>query len=225
MTKYGSLADQKGFIVIYPSSKKDNNCWDVASTKSLTHEGGGDSQGLANMVKYTINKYNADPSKVFVTGSSSGAMMTNVLCATYPDLFVAASGYSGVPAGCLAGSPGSSPTTADPQCANGQIVKTQQQWVDQVKGMYPGYKGCYPRIQVWHGTADNLVFYPNLGEQIKEWSGIHGVQFSGNVTDTPQAGYTKMVYGDGTKFTAYSAVGVGHTVPVHEDVDLAFFGI
>lgn len=91
--------------------------------------------------------------------------------------------------------------------------------------MYPGYNGSYPKIQVWHGTADTLVLYPNLNEEIKEWEGVLGVSFSKNVTSDPQTGYTQMVFGDGTKFLAYSAVGVGHTVPVHESVDLAWFGI
>jgi acetylxylan esterase len=61
--------------------RTDNNCWDVATTKTLTHEGGGDSTGLANMVKWAIAKYKADPAKVFITGSSSGCMMTNVMYA------------------------------------------------------------------------------------------------------------------------------------------------
>jgi acetylxylan esterase len=42
----------------------------------LKHNGGGDSNAIANMVSYALKKYNADPKKVFVTGSSSGAMMT-----------------------------------------------------------------------------------------------------------------------------------------------------
>jgi acetylxylan esterase len=42
----------------------------------LTHEGGGDSNTIANMVKWTLSEYKADAKKVFVTGSSSGAMMT-----------------------------------------------------------------------------------------------------------------------------------------------------
>lgn len=225
MTKYTSLSETYGFIAIFPSSPHDGNCWDVASNKSLTHEGGGDSNGLANMLKYTISTYKADTTKVFVTGSSSGGMMTNVMSVIYPDLVSAGSVYSGVAAGCLAGSPGSSPTSANPDCANGKIIKTAAEWVAQAKAMYPGFSGTYPRVQVWHGTVDTLVTYPNLGEEIKEWTGLQGVTFTRNNTNTPSSGYTQMVYGDGTKFTAYSAVGVGHTVPVHETVDLAWFGI
>jgi acetylxylan esterase len=69
------------------------------------------------------------------------------------------------------------------------------------------------------------VSYQNLKEEIKEWTGLEGVLFRRNITDSPEAGYTQMVYGiDGRKFRAFSAVGVGHTVPVHELWDLDFFG-
>jgi acetylxylan esterase len=73
---YAKLAEQYGFIVIYPSSPHSGTCWDVSSKATLTHNGGGDSNTIANMVKWTISQYKANASKVFVTGSSSGAMMT-----------------------------------------------------------------------------------------------------------------------------------------------------
>lgn len=75
-TPYKTLAEQYGFIVIYPSSPHQGTCWDVSSKQTLTHEGGGDSNTIANMVKWTLKEYKANASKVFVTGSSSGAMMT-----------------------------------------------------------------------------------------------------------------------------------------------------
>lgn len=73
---YAQLADQKGFIVIYPESPYSGTCWDVSSRAALTHNGGGDSNSIANMVTYALKQYNGDATKVFVTGSSSGAMMT-----------------------------------------------------------------------------------------------------------------------------------------------------
>lgn len=73
---YAQLADQYGFIVIYPESPYEGTCWDVSSSSALSHNGGGDSNSIANMVSYTLDKYNGDASQVFVTGSSSGAMMT-----------------------------------------------------------------------------------------------------------------------------------------------------
>lgn len=75
-TKYGQLAEQYGYVLVMGQTPTDGACWDVSSTQSLTHDGGSDSTGLANMVRYALKQYNGDTSKVYVTGESSGAMMT-----------------------------------------------------------------------------------------------------------------------------------------------------
>ncbi|WP_375372777.1 PHB depolymerase family esterase [Micromonospora sp. S-DT3-3-22] len=51
-TSYASLADRYGFVVIYPSAPSSDGCWDVHSTASLSHNGGGDSLGIVSMVNY-----------------------------------------------------------------------------------------------------------------------------------------------------------------------------
>jgi hypothetical protein len=66
--KQGS--DAKGYVTVWPSSTTE--CWDVSSKSSLSHNGGGDSNAIANMITYAIDKYEIDPKKVFVTGGSSG---------------------------------------------------------------------------------------------------------------------------------------------------------
>ena len=191
----------------------------------MIHDGGGDSEGLANMVRYATKTYNADPKRVFVTGSSSGCAMTTIMCAAYPDLIAAGSCYSGAAAGCLAGSEGFSPLTADPACGSGEVRKTGQEWASIARAMYPGYTGAYPRMQTWHGTTDSIANYANLAEEIKQWTTLLNVTFTRNETDTPEKGYTQMRFGDGTQFMAYSVEGVGHTVPVHESDDLKWFGL
>ncbi|RDL36110.1 uncharacterized protein BP5553_06722 [Venustampulla echinocandica] len=227
-TQYANLADQKGFIVIYPNSPSSGGCWDVASTASLTHNGGGDSKTIANMVDYAVQNYGGDADKVFATGSSSGAMMTNVLAGAYPDIFKAGSSYSGVPDGCFY-VPGATAGQATPgwnnECSGGRSVKTAQQWGDLTRSYYPGYNGTRTRMLIWHGTADNTLSYPNFAEALKQWSNVLDVPFTNDVANNPQSGYTKKVYGDGTKLIGYSGQGVGHTVPVHESVDLAWFGL
>ena len=75
-TGYAQLSEQHNFIVIYPESPYEGSCWDVSSDATLTHDGGGDSQGIASMVQYVLDTYDADASSVFAVGSSSGAMMT-----------------------------------------------------------------------------------------------------------------------------------------------------
>ena len=82
---YHIRADTHGFLVVYPAALHDINCWDGVSNKSLTHGGGGDNNRLINMIRYMIPTYKADPKKILVTGSSSGAMMMNVISAAYPN--------------------------------------------------------------------------------------------------------------------------------------------
>ena len=148
-TPYARAADQYGFIVIYPSSPNSGTCWDVASTQSLTHNGGGDSKTIVNMVAYAVANYNGDPDRVYATGTSSGAMMTNVLAGAYPDIIKAGSAYSGVPDGCFfvqGATPATNPPGWNSQCSGGTLIKSAQAWGDQVRSYYPGYTGSYPKM-------------------------------------------------------------------------------
>jgi len=225
-------ADQHGFILIFPNSKSGGGCFDVASDATLKHNGGGDSQTIANMVTYAVSKYGGDANRTYAMGTSSGAMMSNVLAGAYPDVFKAISVYSGVPDGCFA-VPGSTATQDPPgwanSCANGQLTKTAAQWGDLTRSYYSGYTGARPRMQIFHGTADSTLKYPNYQEQLKQWSNVLNLSTSKTASNNPQSGYTQTIYGDGTAATAqlvgYSAQGVGHTVPQHPDMDVAFFGL
>ncbi|CAK7198487.1 hypothetical protein SEUCBS139899_001148 [Sporothrix eucalyptigena] len=220
-------ADKLGFILIFPQTP--NTCWDCISKASLRHDGGGDSQGLVNMVNYTLDKYKGDPTKVFVTGSSSGGMMTNVLVGAYPDVFAGGASFSGTPDfACWAGA-GVPASGADPDCATAKKPTTAQLWGDLARGADPSFNASAtakrPIMQIWHGTIDNVVSYSYLANQLDQWSNVFGVSFTKNVTNDPEKGYTKMVYGDGTQVVGYSAQGVGHIVPFHEEQVLQFWGL
>ncbi|MGX7827667.1 extracellular catalytic domain type 1 short-chain-length polyhydroxyalkanoate depolymerase [Actinokineospora sp. 24-640] len=206
-TEFARLADQHGFIVIYPSANRSGNCFDVSSQATLTHNGGGDSLGIVSMVKHVISTRGADPARVYATGVSSGAMMTNVLLGAYPEVFAAGAAFAGVPFGCFATTDGSSWNS---QCANGQLIRTAQQWGDLVRGAYPGYSGPRPRMQVWHGTADDTLRHPNLGEEVKQWTNVHGLSQTPTSTDHPQANWTRTRYSD--KVEAISMQGTGHNL-------------
>lgn len=80
-TPYKGLADQKkSFLIVFPQSPVSGSCWDVSSKASLTHNGGGASNDIANMVAYATKQWSADAKRVYVVGMSSGAMMA-VSCA------------------------------------------------------------------------------------------------------------------------------------------------
>jgi len=226
-TEFARLADQYKFIVIYPSATRSGQCFDVYTAEALRHNGGSDPVGIRSMVGYVQQRYNADSNRIFVTGASSGAMMTNVLLGDYPDVFKAGAAFMGVPATCFATTP---PNTWNSDCANGNVVRTAQQWGDAVRGMYPGYTGARPRMQVWHGTTDLTLRYPNFGEEIKQWTNVLGVSQTPSQTDSPQSGWTRTRYG-GTGTTApveaISINGVGHSLPTSgmAAMAIAFFGL
>jgi acetylxylan esterase len=203
------------------------NCWDAHSAKSLKHDGGGDSQGLAAMAKWALKTYNGDDSKVFTVGGSSGAMESNVLAATYPDVFKGAASWSGVPAACWAGSPMSTPMSSDLTCPLGQKASTytSQQWADLAKSCFPGYSGTYPKMMIVHGTADTAVTINNLKAQLDQWSTVLGVSFSKNETNTPAQNWKKIVYGDGTQLVGYEIQGGGHIPAFQGETVMKFFGL
>jgi len=149
------------------------NCWDVATTASLTHGGGGDTGAIVDQVKYAITKHNANANRVYVTGTSSGAMMAEGLVAVYPDVFKGGSEFSGVPAGCWAVNDPAGQWSGP--CAGGQVTHTAAEWGTMVKAMYPGYSGFRPRVQLWHGQADSIISFTNQTEAIKEWTDVLGL--------------------------------------------------
>jgi acetylxylan esterase len=213
-TSFASLADRYGYIVIYPSATRSGSCFDVSSPGALRHDGNSDPVGIVSMVRYVQDRYRTDPARTVVTGASSGAMMTNVLLGDYPDVFRAGAAFMGVPFGCFATTDGSSWNSA---CANGQVTKTPQAWGDLVRAAYPGYTGARPRMQVWHGTDDSTLRYPNFAEEIKQWTNVLGVSQTPVLTDTPQAGWTRTRYGSTSAQPPVEAISVantGHSLPL-----------
>ena len=223
-----SYADNNGFIIIYPQTTAYSNCWDVNNAGSLTHGGLGDATGIVSMVSYTLNRFNGNKDNVYVMGASSGAMMTNVMVGSYPDVFEAGAAYSGAAFACFANS--NSPPTpmgANQTCAQG-LQHTPQRWAEYVRNAYPGYTGKRPRMQVIHGLADALV-RPQCGyEQLKQGSVVLGLTNTNNVTGgaVPMGSqYTQVNYGDGSQLVGYFGQGVGHYAPPNAQVMLRFFGL
>lgn len=224
-TRLPSHADTLGFILIYAGTTKMSNCWDVQNPASLTHNGGGDAGGIVSMVKWTLDKYKGDPARVFAMGGSSGAMMTNVLAGSYPDVFEAGAAFSGTAHACFAGAPSATPMSPNQTCAQGQIKRTPQEWGNFVRNSYPGYEGRRTRMQIFHGEADGLVRPECARQALIQWSNVLGLESTRNVTGNPSAAYTQQIYGDGTKLQGFFGRGVGHIAPVNEPVMLRFFGL
>jgi len=228
--KIKAAADANGFILILPDNP-GQNCWDVgAKDTSLKHDGGGDTKGIVQMVKYALTKYNGDASRVYAMGGSSGAMLTQALMAVYPDVFRAGSARAGVPAGCWAEGYATSNQWSD-SCAGGNVSKTAQQWGDLVRAMYPTYTGHRPRLQVIQGDADQTISFKNSAESIKEWTNVLNLATAPTSTDmttTSIATYSRQFWknacGYGV-FEAWAGKGGSHSMGYEEDAILKFLGL
>ncbi|NKZ07431.1 extracellular catalytic domain type 1 short-chain-length polyhydroxyalkanoate depolymerase [Actinomadura latina] len=205
-TEFASLADQYGFIVVYPQASHSangmSNCFDVWSDAALHHGGGSDPVSIVSMVTYVEQHYGGDPQRVFATGFSSGAMETNNLLAVNPDVFTAGAPFSGVPYGCFG-----------PSGCGG---KTPQQWGDLARAAYPGYDGPRPRVQAWHGTNDTVLNYSNLQEETDQWTNVMGLSQTPTSTDTPRSGWTRQRFADSSgtpRLEAFTIAGAGHDLP------------
>jgi acetylxylan esterase len=225
-----AAADSLGFILILPDNP-GQNCWDVGSTQSLTHDGGGDTQGVATMVKYALSKYNGDATRVYIFGGSGGGMLTQAMLAVYPDVFRAGSARAGVPAGCWANGYSASNQWSN-NCANGDVDMTAQQWGDLVRAMYPGYTGHRPRLQTMQGEADTTISYKNTAEAIKEWTNVLDLSTNPTSMDTgykaANATYDRQFWANSCGFDvfeAWSSPGGTHSMPYEEAEILKFFGL
>lgn len=228
-SSFVSLADKNGFIIIFPEAT-GHNCWDVGSEKSLKHDGGGDTQAIAQMVRYALTKYNADATRVYAFGGSSGAMMTQALLGVYPDIFAAGVAISGVPCGCWAvdysGDVASNGQWSGP-CAGGTVSKTAQQWGDLVRSMFPSYTGHRPRVQLWHGTVDKTISYKNLAESVKEWTNVLSLSDAPTSSDTKYGG-THQIWKNKCGFGVLETVavdGADHDVKWDTNAAAQFLGL
>jgi poly(hydroxyalkanoate) depolymerase family esterase len=230
-SQFASLADQYGFIVIYPTATQQagfGNCFDTWSEASKRHDGGSDPVSIVSMVTYAARQHGGDLNRVYATGSSSGGMMTQHLLAVYPDVFKAGASFMGVPFGCFANAADFPPSTS--QCTTGQKNLTPQQWGDLVRNAFPGYAGPRPRAQLWHGTNDTLVPFSRLNESIEQWTNVFGLSQTPTSTDTPQTNWTRRRYANGSgtvQVEAYSISGAGHSLPMSGMalVAVQFFGL
>lgn len=167
-TSLATLADTHGYIVVYPQAPRSGTCWDVATNATLTHNAGGDSLGIASVVRYAIANWGVDATRVYATGTSSGAMMTSVLMGAYPDIFSAGSLYSGVAYGCFEG-----PSAWNSQCADGDLIQTPQQWVNTSRCLLYSESDQLFR-ETWSAAAipgiQDLAPRSNSGTELRAWS-------------------------------------------------------
>ncbi len=170
-TGWNKLADEYGFMVIYPQQKMINNpemcfCW--YRRKDIT-AGKGEDESIMEMIRYVKAHVNIDSSRVFITGLSAGACMSVAMMATHPETFNAGAIFAGVPY----------KAALDPFTAcllmPGWIHKSPNKWALKITKQNPGFQGSYPRMIIYQGKNDPIVNRRNGVELVKQWTRLHRV--------------------------------------------------
>ena len=186
--EFVTAADQYGYIIVFPEATRSGHASTCTHRRRSPAAAAATRSASCRWSPTPSSKYNGDPSRVYVTGASSGAMMTNVLAADYPDVFKAGAAVHGRALRLFRHRQRHQPGTAHAPAA--RSTKTAQQWGDlvSVRGCtLPGYTGTYPRMQLWHGTDDTTLNYANFAEEIKQWTNLNGVSQTPVITDNPQS--------------------------------------
>jgi len=91
VSKMSIKADQAGFIVAYPEGLGRPQTWHIGPRA----EGAADLQFIRELVRRLQDQLNIDPARIYATGISNGAQMTNRLGCDMSDLFAAIAPVSG----------------------------------------------------------------------------------------------------------------------------------
>lgn len=210
---WSELADRWGFAVVYPQTTTANNtlkCFQWFQPSEYGR-GMGEAASIVQMVGDAEQRLGLDAGRVFVTGLSAGGGMAANLLASYPDVFAGGSINSGLPAGCATS------LVQATNCQNNDQGLTPDQWGDKVRAAHPGYGGPWPRVAIWHGTADYTVRPVNAEELRDQWTNVSGIPQTPSSTDSLPGGTTRSVYNDGNGNPAvevYSIAGMGHGLAV-----------
>jgi poly(hydroxyalkanoate) depolymerase family esterase len=221
-TGWTKWADQFQFALVLPQQKtanQTNKCfnWWLPGDQSRDQ---GEALSIKQMVDWVNTNHGTDASRAYVTGLSAGAAMTNVMVATYPDVFKAGAPIGGVPYKCAVNA------IQTGACNRGQTNKTPAEWGNLVRGA-TSWTGPWPTVSVWHGTSDGTVNYKNLTEIMEQWTNVNGVDQVADTTDTVN-GYPHNVHKDGTgsgRVETYSLTGMGHGQPIDPGTGAAQCGV
>jgi poly(hydroxyalkanoate) depolymerase family esterase len=210
-TGWQMLAQRWHFALLLPQQQSGNNataCFNWFESGDTTR-GQGETLSVKQMVDRMITDHGGDAGRVYVTGLSAGGAMAAVMLATYPDAFAGGAIVAGLPYRCA-----TSQTNAF-SCMNPGTDLTPAQWGDKVRAA-SSWSGPWPRVSIWHGDADFVVRPANQAELMQQWTNVHGVDQTADVSDTV-AGFPHKVYTDTSgnpRVETYAITGMGHGTPV-----------
>lgn len=212
---YGSgwsvLAERYGFVVLLPEQQEANNprrCFNWFQPGDIERDH-GEAASVRQMVERAVRDHGIDQERIFVTGLSAGAAMTSAMLATYPEVFAGGAIVAGLPYRCATNVPEAF------ECMFQGQTRPAKEWGDLVRHASP-HRGRWPKVSVWHGSADATVKPLNAGEIIKQWTDVHGLPPDPSRKETVD-GYPRRVWTDDAGqdvIEEYTISGMAHGTPL-----------
>jgi poly(hydroxyalkanoate) depolymerase family esterase len=165
---WSTLAKHYGFALLLPEQVASNNanrCFNWFSPEDIAREG-GEAASIRQMIARMVRDHHIDQRRIFVTGLSAGGAMTSVMLATYPEVFSAGAIIAGLPYGVASNM---REALTDMRA---QATRSPRKLGDLVRKA-SHHKGPWPRLSVWHGSADRVVHPRNADEIVKQWLDLH----------------------------------------------------
>jgi poly(hydroxyalkanoate) depolymerase family esterase len=209
-TGWSSLAERLGFAVVYPEQQPANNpknCFSWFVPGDITR-GRGEALSIRQMVEHAVATFGSDRRRVFVTGLSAGGAMTSVMLATYPEIFAGGAIIAGLPYGCARTVQQAFEAMFTEQAHSARDLG------DRVRAASK-HRGPWPKIMVWHGSADTIVKPANAEAIILQWADVHGLVAASSYKESIGS-YTRRVWADAegeVLIEAFSISGMAHGVP------------
>jgi poly(hydroxyalkanoate) depolymerase family esterase len=208
---WSTLAKHYGFALLMPEQQSSNNantCFNWFNPEDITRDS-GEAGSIRQMIARMVDDVGIDPHRIFVTGLSAGGAMTSVMLATYPEIFAAGAIIAGLPFGVATNVrealSGMFQSPARPAAELGDLVRNASD-----------HKGPWPKLSVWHGSADRTVNPANADEIVKQWLDVHQLP-AAPMSEADVDGYPRQVWwnADGeTIVESYTITDMAHGTPV-----------
>lgn len=210
-TGWSTLARHYGFALLMPEQQVTNNthgCFNWFNPDDI-RRGQGEACSIRQMIARMVSQHRIDKHRVFITGLSAGGAMTSVMLATYPEVFAAGAVIAGLPYGVASNAR---------EALNGMLrspSRSGQELGDLVRNASK-HRAPWPRISVWHGSADRTVNPANADEIVKQWLDVHRLP-SHPMTERMVDGYPHQIWWDAdgeTVVESYTITHMAHGTPL-----------
>jgi poly(hydroxyalkanoate) depolymerase family esterase len=208
---WSTLAKHFGFALLMPQQQSFNNangCFNWFNPEDTARDG-GEACSIRQMIARAVDDIGIDRHRIFITGLSAGGAMTSVMLATYPELFAGGAIIAGLPFGVA---------TNVREALSGMFVspsRPSSELGDLVRNA-SNHNGPWPKLSVWHGSADRTVHPANANEIVKQWLDVHQLP-SAPMSEADVDGYPRQVWwnADGeTIVESYTITDMAHGTPL-----------